>query len=152
MTNYEAWVAVRAFLHHIILFSASRRVSDPRRRKFTPTLVEAVGIIDAALGYADGVSGRGFSRLDAWRVCRRVTMRCAGRGITIQFRQRSFALGLRDAMDILDSLFGFEVGERPYECRYHGRLSRQELVFGFIEGFFIEQCPHCRREAFPILC
>ena len=56
----------------------------------------------------------------------------------------AFHFQLREAVDVLDAVFGFDAGERPYVCRYHGRLKRQELVFGIIDGILTEQCPTWR--------
>ena len=150
MTTFEAWVFVRDFLRSRYLQSDSR--GSPRRstRRFLARLSKAVGVIDASLGYADGVSGD-MSRSEAWLICRSRAMRFgAYMPSPIRLRQKPFYVRMRSAVWTLDAVFGFDDKGLPFQCRYHGRLSRDDVNYGHIDGVSTQLCPHCGREAFHL--
>ena len=146
MTTFQAWVFVRYFLRAWLVLAQLRGSTSDRYLKVS----KAIAFIDASLGYADGVAVE-KSRLDAWHICRQVTMR---RAVyvpqPIRFRQKPFHFRLRDAVWVLDAVFGFDDKGLPFQCRYHGRLSREDVNYGHIDGVYTELCPHCGREAFHL--
>ena len=145
MTTFQAWVLLRTFLRSRIQAAQARK----SRHRFYPPLNDA--IVDAALGYADGGASYGFPRLDAWRECRRLAMRfSAYLPSPIRLRQKPFYVRMRRAVWTLDPVFGFDDKGLPFQCRYHGRLSRQDVNYGYIDGVYTQLCPHCGREAYHL--
>ena len=147
MTTFQAWVLLRTFLRSRIELAQARQ----SRHRFYPRLNDAIAIVDAALGYADSGASYGFSRLDAWRECRRLAMRfSAYLPSPIRLRQKPFYVRMRRAVWTLDPVFGFDDKGLPFQCRYHGRLSRQDVTYGYIDGVYTQLCPYCGREAFQL--
>ena len=150
MTVYQAWVFARDFLRSRYLRSASRGSTRRSTRRSLARLSKAVAVIDASLGYADGVSGD-MSHSDAWRICRPRAMRCgAYLPSPIRLRQKPFYIRMRRAVWTLDAVFGFDDKGLPFQCRYHGRMSRQDVTYGYIDDVYTELCPHCGREVYHL--
>ena len=79
----------------------------------------------------------------AWRTCRR---------LMIGFSNLKNApptprnLQIHEAVDIIDSMFGFNAGERPFQCPECGRLTHEQI--GIINGIVL--CRECLTEVFTI--
>ena len=115
-----------------------------------------VSFIDAHLllffgvGYSSQFSA-GCVCCRPWRECRRLAMRfSAYLPSPIRLRQKPFYVRMRRAVWVLDPVFGFDDKGLPFQCRYHGRLSRQDVNYGDIDGVYTQLCPHCGREAYHL--
>ena len=77
----------------------------------------------------DEVSVDNLSRLDAWRECRFLIMRFAAYFGTPLSRLAERNCQMREAVEVLDEVFGFDTKTHPYQCRYHGRLTRRQVFY-----------------------